>query len=51
MQTSLVLTQDMMIVLALTGFMIAMLMFERIRADAASLAVLVMLGFTGVISE
>lgn len=51
MQTSLVLTQDMIIVLALTGFMIAMLMFERIRADAASLAVLVMLGFTGVISE
>lgn len=51
MQASLVLTQDMMIVLGLTGFIIAMLMFERIPADAASLAVLVLLGLTGIISE
>ena len=51
MQSGLALTQDMMIVLGLTGFIIAMLMFERIRADAASLVVLVMLGFTGIISE
>ncbi|MFM6987606.1 MAG: SLC13 family permease [Arenimonas sp.] len=51
MHSPLVLTQDMMIVLGLTGFIIAMLMFERIRADAASLVVLVMLGFTGIVSE
>ena len=51
MQSHLVLTQDMMIVLGLTGFIIAMLMFERIRADAASLVALVVLGFTGVIAE
>lgn len=51
MQSHLVLTQDMMIVLGLTGFIIAMLMFERIRADAASLVALAVLGFTGVIAE
>lgn len=51
MQSHLVLTQDMAIVLGLTGFIIAMLMFERIRADAASLVALVVLGFTGVIAE
>lgn len=51
MHSPLVLTQDMTIVLGLTGFIIAMLMFERIRADAASLVVLVMLGFTGIVSE
>ena len=50
MQSSLALTQDMIIVLGLTGFIIAMLMFERIRADAASMVVLVILGFTGIIS-
>jgi di/tricarboxylate transporter len=51
MQNSLVLTQDMIIVLGLTGFIIAMLMFERIRADAASLVVLILLGLTGIVSE
>lgn len=51
MHSGLVLTQDMLIVLGLTGFIIAMLMFERIRADAASLLVLVVLGFTGIVSE
>ena len=51
MQSSLVLTQDMMIVLGLTGFIIAMLMFERIRADAASLVVLVILGYTGIVND
>ncbi len=51
METGLVLTQDMMIVLGLTGFIIGMLMFERIRADAASLVVLVALGLTGIVSE
>ncbi|MFN5702443.1 MAG: SLC13 family permease, partial [Gammaproteobacteria bacterium] len=51
MHSGLVLTQDMLIVLGLTGFIIAMLMFERIRADAASLLALVILGFTGVVSE
>ena len=44
MQSHLVLTQDMMIVLGLTGFIIAMLMFDRIRADAASLVALAVLG-------
>ncbi|MEY3360079.1 MAG: hypothetical protein RI923_1339, partial [Pseudomonadota bacterium] len=51
MHSGLVLTQDMLIVLGLTGFIIAMLMFERIRADAASLLALVVLGVTGVVSE
>lgn len=51
MHSSLDLTSDMMIVLALTGFIIAMLMFNRIRADATSLVVLVILGLTGIISE
>ena len=51
MHSGLVLTQDMLIVLGLTGFIIAMLMFERIRADAVSLLALVILGFTGIVSE
>jgi di/tricarboxylate transporter len=51
MQSNLALTDDMIIVLGLTGFIIAMLMFERIRADAASLVVLIILGFTGIIAE
>ena len=35
MQSGLALTHDMMLVLGLIGFTIAMFMFERIRADAA----------------
>ena len=51
MMSRLQLTPDMIIVLGLTGFIIGMLMFERIRADAASLVVLVVLGFTGIVAE
>ncbi|MDY0022118.1 SLC13 family permease [Arenimonas caeni] len=47
MDTSLVLTRDMMIVLGLVGFTIVMFMIERIRADATALIVLVALGLTG----
>ncbi|MBW8312933.1 MAG: SLC13 family permease [Rhizobium sp.] len=49
MDTSLALTRDMMLVLGLVGFTIAMFMFERIRADATALVVLVVLGLTGLV--
>lgn len=51
MQSHLALTNEMLIVLGLTGFIIVMLMFKRIRADVASMVVLVILGITGIISE
>lgn len=50
MDTGLTLTRDMMFVLGLVGFTIAMFMFERIRADATALVVLVVLGLTGLVS-
>src|SRR5688572_9589396 len=49
METGLTLTRDMMIVLGLVGFTIAMFMIERIRADATALVVLVVLGLTGLV--
>lgn len=49
MQTGLALTRDMVLVLGLVGFTIAMFMFERIRADATALVVLVALGLTGLV--
>ena len=35
MDTRLTLTNDMLLVLGLTGFVVAMFMFERIRSDDA----------------
>ena len=49
METGLTLTRDMMIVLGLVGFTIAMFMIERIRADATALVVLMVLGVTGLV--
>lgn len=51
MEADLTLTREMMIVLGLVGFIIVMLMFERIRADGAALVVLVVLGLTGLVEE
>jgi di/tricarboxylate transporter len=44
MGTDLVLTRDMMLVLALVLFTMTMFMFERIRSDATALVVLIALG-------
>lgn len=49
MGTDLTLTGDMILVLGLVVFTITMFMFERIRADATALVVLVVLGFTGLV--
>ncbi len=49
METGLTLTREMMLVLGLVGFTIAMFMIERIRADATALVVLVALGLTGLV--
>ncbi|MBP6596606.1 MAG: SLC13 family permease [Arenimonas sp.] len=49
METGLTLTRDMVLVLGLVGFTIAMFMVERIRADATALVVLVALGLTGLV--
>ena len=49
METGLVLTRDMVLVLGLVGFTITMFMIERIRADATALVVLVVLGLTGLV--
>ncbi len=49
METGLTLTRDMVIVLGLVGFTIAMFMVERIRADATALVVMVALGLTGLV--
>ncbi|HMB58160.1 MAG TPA: SLC13 family permease [Arenimonas sp.] len=49
MGTDLTLTHDMMLVLGLVVFTISMFMFERIRADATALVVLVVLGITGLV--
>ena len=49
MGTHLTLTTDMMLVLAMVVFVIAMFMFERVRGDVTALSVLVMLGLTGLV--
>ncbi len=50
MDTTLILTNDMLLVLGLVAFTMVMFLFERIRADVVSLVVLVMLGLTGLIA-
>ncbi len=50
MDTTLNLTNDMLLVLGLVAFTMAMFLFERIRADVVSLVVLVLLGLTGLIA-
>ena len=50
MDTTLTLTGDMLWVLGLVAFTMAMFLFERIRADAAALVVLVVLGLTGLVA-
>jgi di/tricarboxylate transporter len=49
MGTELTLTHDMMLVLGLVVFTMAMFLFERIRSDATALVVLVILGITGLV--
>lgn len=50
MDTTLTLTNDMLLVLGLVAFTMTMFLFERIRADAAALVVLVVLGLTGLVA-
>lgn len=50
METTLTLTSDMLWVLGLVVFAMAMFLFERIRADVVSLVVLVVLGLTGLVA-
>jgi len=50
MESGLTLTNDMRLVLGLVGFTMAMFLFERIRADLVALAVLVVLGITGLVA-
>ncbi len=50
MDTTLALTNDMLLVLGLVVFTMAMFLFERIRADVVSLVVLVALGLTGLVA-
>jgi di/tricarboxylate transporter len=49
MGTDLILTRDMVLVLGLVVFTMAMFMFERIRSDATALVVLVVLGVTRLV--
>ena len=49
MGTDLVLTRDMVLVLALVAFTMTMFMFERIRSDATALVVLIALGVLGLV--
>jgi len=49
MGTELTLTHDMMLVLGLVAFTMAMFLFERIRSDTTALVVLVVLGITGLV--
>ena len=49
MGTQLTLTHDMMLVLGLVAFTMAMFVFERIRSDTTALVVLVVLGVTGLV--
>jgi di/tricarboxylate transporter len=50
METALTLTTDMKLVLGLVVFMMAMFLFERIRADVVALVVLMLLGLTRLVS-
>ena len=50
MDTTLTLTSDMLWVLGLVAFAMAMFLFDRIRADVVSLVVLVVLGLTGLVA-
>ena len=47
--SALALSTDMVVVLGLVGFTMAMFMLERIRADATALVVLVALGLFGIV--
>lgn len=50
MESSLALTNDMLLVLGLVVFTMVMFLFERIRGDVVSLVVLVTLGLTGLVA-
>ena len=50
MDTALTLTPDMKLVLGLVGLTMVLFVFERIRADVVALAVLVLLGLTGLVA-
>ena len=50
MDTTLSLTNDMLLVLGLVVFTMVMFLFERIRGDVVSLVVLVTLGLTGLVA-
>ncbi len=49
MDTTLILTTDMELVLGLVVFTMVMFLFERVRADVVALVVLVVLGLTGLV--
>src|SRR5215831_13890250 len=49
MNTGLVLTHDMMLVLGLVGFTVFMLVLEWIRADLVALLIIVVIGITRLI--
>jgi len=49
-ETALTLTPDMTLVLGLVGLTMVLFVFERIRADVVALAVLVLLGLTGLVA-
>lgn len=49
MGTELTLTHDMMLMLGLMAFTIAMFMFERLRADVTAFVVLIFIGLTGLV--
>src|SRR5690606_16836022 len=50
MDTTLALTTDMKIVLALVCLTMVLFVFQRVRADLVALVVLVMLGLTGLVA-
>ncbi|MFT3805706.1 SLC13 family permease [Arenimonas sp.] len=50
METGLTLTREMIVVLGLMGFTIAMFMFERLRADVTAFVVLIALGLFGLVA-
>ncbi len=50
MDTALTLTPDMKLVLGLVGLTMVLFVFERIRADVVALAILVLLGLTGLVA-
>ncbi len=50
MDSALILTADMKLVLGLVGLTMALFLFDRIRADVVALVVLVLLGLTGLVA-